>query len=118
MLPFGDGVSCRFYFCLFFRRPSLSNVLHFLFLSRSLWCDRDGDMEPIQHKLIQKILLKYQFNQKFTFSLRKQKNNSYFSAQTPAQADTFMDSELFEQIRAFEPEGLDDLDFYNNVAMK
>ncbi|XP_075989939.1 signal transducer and transcription activator Stat92E isoform X2 [Anticarsia gemmatalis] len=40
--------------------------------------------------------------------------SSYFSAATPAQTDSFMDSELFEQIRAFEPEGLDDFDIYSN----
>lgn len=43
---------------------------------------------------------------------------SYFSAATPAQNDSFMDSELFEQIRAFEPEGLDDFDIYSNMSMK
>ncbi|XP_013178889.1 PREDICTED: signal transducer and activator of transcription 5B isoform X2 [Papilio xuthus] len=46
--------------------------------------------------------------------------SSYFSAATPAQTESsFMDSELFEQIRAFEPDGLDDFDFYNgNMSMK
>ncbi|CAB3252211.1 unnamed protein product [Arctia plantaginis] len=43
--------------------------------------------------------------------------SSYFSAATPAQNDSFMDSDLFEQIRAFEPEGLD-FDIYNNMSMK
>ncbi|XP_045489138.1 signal transducer and activator of transcription 5B isoform X4 [Pieris rapae] len=48
-------------------------------------------------------------------------HNSYFSASsTPAQTEnSFMDSELFEQIRAFEPDGFDDFDFYGgNVSMK
>lgn len=47
-------------------------------------------------------------------------HSSYFSASTPAQTESsFMDSDLFEQIRAFEPDGLDDFDFYGgNVAMK
>ncbi|XP_041983739.1 signal transducer and activator of transcription 5B isoform X2 [Aricia agestis] len=48
-------------------------------------------------------------------------HSSYFSAATPAQTEaSFMDSDLFEQIRAFEPEGLDDFDFYNasNASMK
>ncbi|KAJ0169474.1 hypothetical protein K1T71_000778 [Dendrolimus kikuchii] len=44
--------------------------------------------------------------------------SSYLSAATPAQSDSFMESELFEQIRAFEPEGLDDFDIYNNMSMK
>lgn len=45
--------------------------------------------------------------------------SSYFSASTPAQNDTFMDTEmLFEQIRAFEPDGLDDFDIYSNMSMK
>ncbi|CAK1591703.1 unnamed protein product [Parnassius mnemosyne] len=46
--------------------------------------------------------------------------SSYFSAATPAQTESsFMDSELFEQIRAFEPDGLDDFDFYSaNMSMK
>ncbi|XP_022114072.1 signal transducer and activator of transcription 5B isoform X2 [Pieris rapae] len=48
-------------------------------------------------------------------------HNSYFSASsTPAQTEnSFMDSELFEQIRAFEPDGFDDFDFYGgNVPKK
>lgn len=47
-------------------------------------------------------------------------HSSYFSASTPAQTESsFMDSELFEQIRAFEPDGFDDFDFYGgNAAMK
>ncbi|CAH0730881.1 unnamed protein product, partial [Brenthis ino] len=47
-------------------------------------------------------------------------HSSYFSASTPAQTESsFMDSDLFEQIRAFEPDGLEDFDFYGgNVAMK
>lgn len=47
-------------------------------------------------------------------------HHSYFSASTPAQTEnSFMDSELFEQIRAFEPDGFDDFDFYGgNVSMK
>lgn len=44
--------------------------------------------------------------------------SSYLSAATPAQTDSFMESELFEQIRAFEPDGLDDFDIYNNMSMK
>ncbi|CAH2064686.1 unnamed protein product, partial [Iphiclides podalirius] len=46
--------------------------------------------------------------------------SSYFSASTPAQTEnSFMDSDLFEQIRAFEPDGLDDFDFYSaNMSMK
>ncbi|XP_050360044.1 signal transducer and activator of transcription 5B isoform X1 [Nymphalis io] len=47
-------------------------------------------------------------------------HSSCFSAATPAQTDSsFMDSDLFEQIRAFEPDGFEDFDFYGgNVAMK
>uniref|UniRef100_S4PR38 Signal-transducer and activator of transcription protein at 92E n=6 Tax=Pararge aegeria TaxID=116150 RepID=S4PR38_9NEOP len=47
-------------------------------------------------------------------------HSSYFSASTPAQTESsFMDSELFEQIRAFEPDGFDDFDYFGgNVAMK
>ncbi|KAJ8705017.1 hypothetical protein PYW08_012337 [Mythimna loreyi] len=44
--------------------------------------------------------------------------SSYFSASTPAQTDSFMDSELFEQIRAFEPDGMDEFDIYSNMSMK
>ncbi|CAD0207104.1 unnamed protein product [Chrysodeixis includens] len=44
--------------------------------------------------------------------------SSYFSAATPAQTDSYMDSDLFEQIRAFEPDGLDDFDIYSNMSMK
>nr|XP_049695737.1 signal transducer and activator of transcription 5B isoform X6 [Helicoverpa armigera] len=44
--------------------------------------------------------------------------SSYFSAATPAQTDSFMDSELFEQIRAFEPDGMDEFDIYSNMSMK
>lgn len=47
-------------------------------------------------------------------------HSSYFSASTPAQTESsFMDSELFERIRAFEPDGFDDFDFCGgNAAMK
>ncbi|XP_061381963.1 signal transducer and activator of transcription 5B isoform X2 [Danaus plexippus] len=47
-------------------------------------------------------------------------HSSYFSASTPAQTESsFMESELFEQIRAFDHEEFDDFDFYGgNAAMK
>ncbi|RVE46422.1 hypothetical protein evm_008956 [Chilo suppressalis] len=47
-------------------------------------------------------------------------NSSCFSAATPAptESSTFMDSDLFEQMRAFDPDGFDEFNMYESMTMK
>ncbi|KAL0858580.1 hypothetical protein ABMA27_012425 [Loxostege sticticalis] len=46
-------------------------------------------------------------------------HSSCFSAATPAPTEnTFMDSDLFEQMRAFDPESFDEFNLYESMSMK
>ncbi|XP_037869526.1 signal transducer and activator of transcription isoform X1 [Bombyx mori] len=46
-------------------------------------------------------------------------NSSYFGEATPIQVDSLMNSDLFEQIRAYEPDNQsDDFDIYSDMCLK
>ncbi|CAG9790649.1 unnamed protein product [Diatraea saccharalis] len=45
-------------------------------------------------------------------------HTSYAATPAPTEASTYMDSDLFEQMRAFDPDGFDEFNLYESMTMK